>query len=137
MINGAHFLIYSKDAEADRAFFREVLGFRSVDVGGGWLIFALPPAEIAVHPASRTFAKRRGGRAMMGTVLYLMCNDLERLIKSLKAKKVKCTEVGKAPWGSYTTILLPSGVEMGLYQPTHRTAHNLKAKRARGDFGYH
>jgi hypothetical protein len=128
MINGAHFLIYSKDAEADRAFFRDILRFRSVDVGGGWLIFALPPAEIAVHPASRTFAKRHGGHTMMGTVLYLMCSDLERLIKSLKAKKVKCTEVRKAPWGSYTTISLPSGVEMGLYQPTHRTAHKLNLR---------
>ena len=128
MINGAHFLIYSKDAEADRAFFRDVLGFRSVDVGEGWLIFALPPAEVAVHPASRTFAKRHGGHVMMGTVLYLMCDDLEGHIKSLEAKKVKCAEIGKAPWGSYTTILLPSGVEMGLYQPTHLTAHSLKAK---------
>ena len=128
MITGAHFLIYSKDAEADRAFFRDVLGFRSVDVGEGWLIFALPPAEIAVHPADRTFAKRHGGHVMMGTVLYLMCDDLEGHIKSLEAKKVKCAEIGKAPWGSYTTILLPSGVEMGLYQPTHLTAHSLKAK---------
>ncbi len=128
MINGAHFLIYSKDAEADRAFFRDVLGFRSVDVGEGWLIFALPPAEVAVHPASRTFAKRHGGHVMMGTVLYLMCNDLQGLVKSLKAKKVKCAEIGKAAWGSYTTILLPSGVEMGLYQPTHLTAHGRKAK---------
>jgi len=128
MINGAHFLIYSKDAEADRAFFRDVLGFRSVDVGEGWLIFALPPAEIAVHPAGRTFAKRHGGQVMMGTVLYLMCDDLEGLIQSLKAKKVKCSEMGTAPWGSYTTISLPSGVEMGLYEPTHPTAHNLKKK---------
>src|SRR5271157_1718801 len=128
MINGAHFLIYSKDAEADRAFFRDVLRFRSVDVGEGWLIFALPPAEIAVHPADRTFVKRQGGHAIMGTVLYLMCNDLEELIKSLKAKKIECSEIGKAPWGSFTTILLPSGVEVGLYQPTHPTAHDLKAK---------
>ncbi len=128
MINGAHFLIYSKDAEADRVFFRDVLGFRSVDVGEGWLIFALPPAEIAVHPSDRTFAKRHGGHVMVGTVLYLMCDDLEGLIKSLNAKQVKCSEMGKAPWGSYTTILLPSGVEMGLYQPAHTTAHKLKKK---------
>jgi len=128
VINGAHFLLYSKDEEADRAFFRDVLEFRPVDVGEGWLIFALPPAELAVHPASRTFTRRQGGHAMMGAVLYLMCSDLEGVVKSLKAKKVKCAKIGKAPWGSYTTLLLPSGVEMGLYQPTHPTAHRLKAK---------
>src|SRR5271157_3183071 len=128
MINGAHFLIYSKDAEADRAFFRDVLGFRSVDVGEGWLIFALPPAEIAVHAARRNFVQSHGGHALMGTILYLMCDDLRELIKSLKAKKVKCAKIAKAPWGSYTTILLPSGGEIGIYQPTHPTAHGLQAK---------
>ena len=126
MINGAHFLIYSKDAEADRAFFRDVLEFRSVDVGEGWLIFALPPAEIAIHPARRNFVQ--GGHALMGTILYLMCDDLRALIKSLKAKKVKCAKIAKAPWGSFTTIPLPSGGEIGLYQPTHPTAHSLKSK---------
>jgi hypothetical protein len=128
MINGAHFLIYSKDAEADRAFFRDVLGFRSVDVGEGWLIFALPPAEIAVHPSRTNFVQRHGGHALLGTILYLMCDDLRGLIKSLKAQKVKCAKIGKAPWGSYTTILLPSGGERGLYQPIHPTAHSLKAE---------
>ena len=76
MINGAHFLIYSKDADADRAFFRDVLGFRSVEVGEGWLIFALPPAEIAVHPARKNSVQRDGGHSMIGTIIYLMCNDL-------------------------------------------------------------
>ncbi len=128
MINGAHFLIYSKNAEADRAFIRDALGFRSVDLGEGWLIFALPPAEIAVHPAHRNFVQRHGGHALMGTILYLMCDDLPGLIKSLKARKVKCAKIAKAPWGSYTTILLPSGGEIGLYQPTHLTAHDVKAK---------
>jgi hypothetical protein len=128
MINGAHFLIYSKDAEADRAFFRDALGFRSVDVGDGWLIFALPPAEIAVHPARRNFVQRQGGHALMGTILYLMCGDLRALIKLLKAKKIKCAKIAKAPWGSYTAIPLPSGGEIGLYQPTHPTAHSLKSK---------
>jgi hypothetical protein len=128
MINGAHFLIYSKNAEADRAFIRDALGFRSVDLGEGWLIFALPPAEIAVHPAHRNFVQRHGGHALMGTILYLMCDDLPGLTKSLKARKVKCAKIAKAPWGSYTTILLPSGGEIGLYQPTHLTAHDVKAK---------
>lgn len=128
MINGAHFLIYSKDAEADRAFFRDVLGFRSIDAGEGWLIFALPPAEIAFHPARRNDLQRQGGHALVGTVLYLMCDDLRGLIKSLKARKVKCDKISKARWGSNTTIRLPSGGEIGLYQPTHLTAHGLKTK---------
>jgi hypothetical protein len=128
MINGAHFLIYSKDAEADRTFFCDVLKFRAVDAGGGWLIFALPPAEIAVHPARRSFVQRQAGHAMLGTILYLMCDDLREVIRSLKAQKVKCAKIGKAPWGSYTTILLPSGGELGLYQPTHPTAHGRRAK---------
>jgi hypothetical protein len=126
MINGAHFLLYSKDAEADRAFIAEILGLRSIDVGEGWLIFALPPAELAVHPARRNFVQRQGGQVLMGTILYLMCDDLRGLIKSLKPKKVKCAKVGKAPWGSYSSILLPSGGEIGVYQPTHPTAHGSK-----------
>src|SRR5271157_2186024 len=110
-ITGAHILLNSAKPEADRAFIRDVLGFRSVDVGGGWLIFALPPAEIAVHPASRSFVKRESGHSMLGTVLYLMCDDLKATMKSLHARKVKFSEVGNAPWGTYTTIILPSGIE--------------------------
>ena len=131
MINGTHFIIYSKDPEADRAFLRDVLKFRSVDVGDGWLIFALPPAELAVHPASANFVQRQADRELMGAVLYLMCDDLKATLKSLTAQKVKCAKVGKAPWGSYTSVLLPSGGEIGLYQPTHPTAHGRKTKRAR------
>ena len=128
MINGAHFLIYSKDSEADRAFFRDVLGFRSVDAGEGWLIFALPPAEIAVHPARANFVQRNAEHVMMGTVLYLMCDDLPSLIKSLRTRKVKCARIAQAPWGAFTTILLPSGGELGLYQPTHPTTHDLRTE---------
>jgi len=122
MIIGAHFLLYSKDPEADRSFFRDVLGFHSVDVGGGWLIFALPPAEMAVHPASSNFAQRHAEHELAGTILYLMCDDLRELIDSLNAKNVRCTEVEEAEWGMKTTIPLPSGSEIGLYQPRHRTA---------------
>jgi hypothetical protein len=125
MITGAHLLLYSKDAEADRIFIRDALGFRSIDVGEGWLIFALPPAELAVHPARRNFMQRQGGQALMGTILYLMCDDLRGFMKTLRAKKVKCAKVGKASWGSFTSILLPSGGEIGLYQPTHPTAHGV------------
>ena len=128
MINGAHFLVHSKNAEADRAFFRDVLKFRSVDAGGGWLIFALPPSELAVHPASTNFVKQEAEHDLFGTILYLMCRDLRKLVKSLKTRKVKCARIRKASWGSFTTILLPSGGEIGLYQPTHPTAHGQKAK---------
>ena len=131
MINGAHFLIYSKDPEADRAFFRDVLKIRSIDLGDGWLIFALPPSELAVHPAKTNFVQRHAGHKMLGTILYLMCDDLPIMVKSLKAQKVKCAKIGKAPWGSFTSILLPSGGEIGLYQPNHPTAHGRKTKRAR------
>lgn len=82
MISGAHFLLYSKNPEADRAFIRDVLGFRSVELEQGWLIFALPPAELAVHPADHNFAQRHSGPPMLGAILYLMCDDLRATIKS-------------------------------------------------------
>jgi catechol 2,3-dioxygenase-like lactoylglutathione lyase family enzyme len=125
MITGAHFLLYTKDPEADRAFFRDVLNFRSVDLGEGWLIFALPPSEMAVHPSDGNFVQRHADHPMLGAVLYLMCDDLRSFIKSLKAKNVRCTEVSEAPWGLKTTIPLPSGGEIGLYQPSHPTAIGL------------
>ena len=126
MINGAHFLLYSKDADADRAFITNVLGFPSVDVGRGWLIFALPPSEIAVHPAEDEFTQEHGDVRMLGVVLYLMCDNVEAEVKALAAKKVQCGPVDTAPWGIKTTIKLPSGGHIGLYQPTHAVAYNLK-----------
>lgn len=125
MITGAHVLLYSKKPEVDRAFFRDVLGFRWVDVGGGWLIFKLPPTEVAVHPANGAADKVHGGHTLLGAVLYLMCDDLKATIKSLKGKKVKCTETSKERWGIKTTVRLPSGGEIGLYQPSHETALGL------------
>jgi catechol 2,3-dioxygenase-like lactoylglutathione lyase family enzyme len=116
MIIGAHVLLYSKDPEADRAFFRDVLEFRSVDAGGGWLIFALPPAEAALHPAD--------GDSLQAA-FYLMCDDLQAMINSFEAKNVKCTAIAKERWGIRTTIRLPSGGELGLYQPAHPTALHL------------
>src|SRR5712691_6986591 len=109
MISGAHVIVYSKDAEADRAFFREVLRFPSVDAGHGWLIFGLPPAEAAFHPAGEN------GRHE----LYLMCHDLKAEMALLKQKGVACSEVHEERWGSITIILLPGGGELGLYQPKH------------------
>jgi len=125
MITGAHFLLYSKDPEADRLFFRDVLGFRAVDAGGGWLVFALPPAEMGVHPSNGDFVQRHAEHALCGSVLYLMCDELHSFVESLQAKNVSCTEIGEAEWGLATTIRLPSGGEIGLYQPTHRTALDL------------
>ena len=117
MINGAHVIVYSKDAEADRAFFKDVLGFHHVDAGHGWLIFALPPAEVACHPAEENGQHE----------LYLMCGDLEQTMSTLNAKGIECGDVQEPPWGVLTTIMLPGGGKLGLYQPKHPTAANLKS----------
>ena len=121
MIAGAHFLLYSKDPEADRAFFKTVLEFPLVDLGDGWLIFALAPAELAVHPGDGEFVQMHADHPMLGAVLYLMCDDLGSVIGSLKSKGVHCATPGEAEWGISTSIRLPSGGEIGLYQPTHPT----------------
>lgn len=115
MINGAHVIVYSQDAEADRALLRDVLEFPCVDAGGGWLIFKLPPAEIAVHPAD--------GPA--GHELYLMCDDLDAAISDLAAKGIECAAVTEARWGRVTRFPLPSGAEVGLYEPRHPRATDL------------
>jgi catechol 2,3-dioxygenase-like lactoylglutathione lyase family enzyme len=112
MIFGSHVIVYSKDATADRAFFREVLGFSSVDAGNGWLIFGLPPAEVAVHPADEAAS----------TALYFICDDLQAEMSALGAKGVACSQVEEARWGSVTKIALPGGGEVGLYQPKHPLA---------------
>ncbi|MBW8815482.1 MAG: hypothetical protein JF588_18830 [Caulobacterales bacterium] len=109
MINGAHVIIYSRDAEADRAFFRDVLGLPYVDAGRGWLIFALPPAEVAVHPAE-------GGD---NHELYLMCDDLAATMAELEAKGAACAEPESVGWGVRTRIDLPGGGAVALYQPRH------------------
>ena len=115
MINGAHAIIYSKDAEADRAFFRDVLKFPHVDVGGGWLIFALPPSELAVHP----------GETGNSHELYLMCDDLDTTMDELAAKGATLTAVTEARWGRMTSLRLPGGGEVGLYEPRHPRATDL------------
>jgi hypothetical protein len=121
MIAGAHFLLYSKDPEADRAFVKTVLEFPSVDLGDGWLLFALPPAELAVHPGEGEFVQLHAEHPMLGAVLYLMCDDLESMIGLLKGKGVDCATPVEAEWEISTSVRLPSGGEIGLYQPTHRT----------------
>jgi catechol 2,3-dioxygenase-like lactoylglutathione lyase family enzyme len=109
MIFGAHVILYSRDADADRAFFRDVLGFRSVDAGGGWLLFALPSAEAAVHPADENDVHE----------LYFMCDDLAAEIAALEKKGISCTPVEEARWGAVTKMRLPGGGQVGLYQPKH------------------
>jgi catechol 2,3-dioxygenase-like lactoylglutathione lyase family enzyme len=112
MISGAHVILYSKDATADRTFFRKVLGFPSVDAGHGWLIFAMPPAEVAVHPAEG--ADRHE--------LYFMCDDLKAEVSALGERGIHCSELREERWGLITHIRLPGGGEIGLYQPKHLTA---------------
>jgi hypothetical protein len=116
MINGAHALIYSKAPDELRAFFRDVLGLASMDAGRGWLIFALPPAELAVHPAEQS------GRCE----LYLMCDDVRETVDTLKKQGVQFGgPVQDEPWGLVTSIRLPGGSELGLYQPKHPTAAGM------------
>ena len=117
MISGAHVIVYSKDATADRTFFRDVLGFPSVDAGHGWLIFALPPAEAAFHPGEENNLHE----------LYFMCDDLQAQMKALGERGVVCSGIQEARWGSITKIRLPGGGQVGLYQPKHPTAVPLKA----------
>jgi hypothetical protein len=109
MVNGAHVIIYSKDVQADRAFLRDVLDFRHVDVGDGWLIFALPEAEVAVHPSGSNDVHE----------LYLMTDDVETEIARLSAAGVQCSGVENLGWGLRTNLTLPGGGKLGLYQPRH------------------
>jgi hypothetical protein len=125
VIIGSHFLLYSEDAERDRAFLRDVLKFPCIDAGEGWLIFALSPAEAGIHPLEGEPKKKRGDARFLDAVLYLMSDDLDAEIASLKRQKVKCSKPETAPWGRVTTIPLPSGGKIGLYQPRHKTALNL------------
>lgn len=117
MISGAHMIIYSSDADADRAFFRDVLKFPAIDAGQGWLIFALPPAEIAVHPAAEGDTHE----------VYLMSEDVAATIQELKSHNVDCTPIADEGWGLLTHISLPGGGRLGLYQPRHPLAHKVDA----------
>jgi catechol 2,3-dioxygenase-like lactoylglutathione lyase family enzyme len=109
MITGIHAVIYTRNAEADRAFFRDVLGFPCVDAGGGWLIFAAPPSEVACHPADSGSKQQ----------VYLMCDDVETEIARLAKKGIECGSVSDEGWGLLTTVRLPAGGDLGLYEPRH------------------
>jgi hypothetical protein len=106
---GAHSIIYSKDAEADRAFLRDVLELPNVDVGEGWLIFGLPPAELAVHPGDENDYHE----------FYLMVDDVKAFIAAMKKRKIKCGKVHDQGWGVLTHVMLPGGGKLGVYQPRH------------------
>src|ERR1700749_2017678 len=112
MINGAHVVIYSKDADADRAFFRDVLKFPSVDAGHGWLIFALPPSEAAFHPDEHSARHE----------LYFMCDDIRTTLAELTAARVPVSDTHEERWGILAHITLPGGGTIGVYQPKHPRA---------------
>jgi catechol 2,3-dioxygenase-like lactoylglutathione lyase family enzyme len=122
MIIGGHVVIYTKDAEADREFFRDALGFPAVDVGSGWLIFAMPAAELAMHPA-RTNNRHE---------LFLTCDDLRRTIVSLRKKGARVGRVAEEQWGIRTSLRLPGGGKIGLYQPKHPVTYGSKPRRGKG-----
>ncbi len=109
MIIGAHAIIYSTNPAADRAFLRDVLRFPNVDVGVGWLIFGLPPAEVAVHPSAKNDVHE----------FYLMCDDVDGFIAEMKGHKIACGPVQHQPWGALTQVALPGGGRLGIYQPHH------------------
>jgi hypothetical protein len=109
MLHGAHVIVYSKDHKADLAFFRDTLKLPHVDVGHGWLIFALPPAEIAVHPSERGDAHE----------LYLMCDDVRAFVAEMNGRGLACAPIEEASWGALTRVTLPGGGRVGVYQPKH------------------
>ncbi len=126
MLIGAHSIIYSADPEADRAFLGDVLGLPHVDAGDGWLVFGLPPAEVAVHPSRRNDVHE----------FYLMCDDIRAFVTRMKKQGVSCTPVQRESWGSLTRLTLPGGGTLGVYQPRHarpRTLRvSLRTERAAG-----
>jgi catechol 2,3-dioxygenase-like lactoylglutathione lyase family enzyme len=119
MITGAHSIIYAGDAERTRAFIRDVLGFANVDAGDGWLIFKLPPAELGIHPIEPSDSGRHE--------LYLMCDDIQATVKDLQGKGVEFEgDITNAGFGLVATIKVPGGGKLGLYQPRHALAIDLK-----------
>jgi hypothetical protein len=121
VIVGAHSIVYSKSPEADRAFLRDVLKLPSVDVGEGWLIFGLPPAEVAVHPSDRNDVHE----------FYLMCDDVEAFIATMQKANITCEPVQNLGWGLLTRVRLPGGGRLGVYQPRHGRPKAMTVKSAR------
>jgi hypothetical protein len=120
MITGAHSIIYSKNPEADRAFLRDVLELTNVDVGGGWLIFGLPPAEVAVHPSNKNDLHE----------FYLMCDDIEAFVTQMKKRRIACGPVQNLGWGLLSQLTLPGGGKLGVYQPRHARPKAMSGMKA-------
>jgi hypothetical protein len=117
-IIGAHTIIYTNKATADRKFFSEVLKLKSVDVGGGWLIYGLPPSEVAFHP----------GKKDVESEFYLMVNDIEAFVEEMKAKNIRCGKISNQGWGLLSEITLPGGGMLSVYEPRHARP-NVKPKK--------
>jgi hypothetical protein len=117
MITGAHSIIYSTNPEADRAFLRDILKLSHVDVGHGWLIFGLPPAEVAVHPSDKNDIHE----------FYLMCADVGAFVEEMKKRGVACRPVQDQGWGLLTRLTLPGGGTLGIYQPRHARPEAMRA----------
>jgi hypothetical protein len=117
MIIGAHSIIYSTSPDADRAFLRDVLRLTNVDVGGGWLIFGLPPAEVAVHPSDENDVHE----------FYLMCDDVQSLTADMQKHNIACSPVQEQDWGLLTQVTLPGGGKLGIYQPRHARPESMSA----------
>ena len=127
MIIGAHSIIYSKSPDADRAFLRDVLKLPNVDVGDGWLIFGLPPAEVAVHPSNKNDVHE----------FYLMCDDVEALIAEMKKHNIACDAVQDQGYGVFTQVALPGGGKLGVYQPRHARPKAMRVGKTRGKVAAH
>ncbi len=112
MVSGAHVILYSKQPEADRDFLRDVLKLPSVDAGHGWLIFGLPPSEVAVHPAD-------DGDDNHAHELYFLCDDVQQFVAQMRLQHVACSPISEQRWGSLTQLTLPGGGKVGVYQPKH------------------
>jgi hypothetical protein len=121
MINGAHSIIYSKNPDADRSFLRDVLRLPHVDVGQGWLIFGLPPAEVAVHPSEKNDVHE----------FYLMCEDIQALVQAMKAHSITCGPVQNQGWGLLTQVILPGGGKLGIYEPRHARPKSASVAKKR------
>lgn len=119
MIIGAHSIIYSRRPEADRAFLGEILGLPSVDVGGGWLIFGLPPSEVAVHPSEKNNIHE----------FYLICENVKKFVAAMKKKGIECAAIQNQGWGLLTEVRLPGGGELGVYEPRHARPKPMRVKK--------
>jgi hypothetical protein len=120
MISGTHLLIYSKDAETDKLFFRDILRLTNVDVGHGWLIFGLPPSELAVHPSSDNGQHE----------IYLMCDDIKAFVQQMSKQKIACSKIQNQGYGRFVQLTLPGGGRLGVYQPRHARPKPMKVKTA-------